>query len=102
MDQGDRVQLFDDWAEHYDRSIQADGTFPFDGYEQVLDEVVGTARAQPDMTVLDLGIGTGNLAARFVRLGCDVWGVDFSAEMLAKVCEKLSPVVLVQADLLGG
>jgi len=89
MNRQDSVHLFDDWAQHYDRSIQADGGFPFDGYEQVLDEVVRTACAQPGMTVLDLGIGTGNLAARFVRLGCDVWGIDFSAEMLAKALEKL-------------
>jgi putative AdoMet-dependent methyltransferase len=102
MNQKDRVQLFNGWAQHYDRSIHADGNFPFDGYERVLDAVVRTARAQPGMTILDLGIGTGNLAARFVRLGCDVWGIDFSSEMLAKVRKKLSQVVLVQADLLNG
>ena len=101
MNQQDRVQLFDDWAQQYDRSIQADGGFPFDGYEQVLDQVVRTARVQPGTTVLDLGIGTGNLAARFVRLGCDVWGIDFSSEMLAKAHEKLPQAVLVQAGLLN-
>jgi putative AdoMet-dependent methyltransferase len=101
MDQQDRVSLFDGWAQHYDRSVQADGDFPFDGYERVLDEVARAARAQPGMAILDLGIGTGNLAARFVSLGCDVWGIDFSAKMLAKVRAKLSQVVLVQAGLLN-
>jgi hypothetical protein len=76
MDQQDRVSLFDGWAQHYDRSVQADGDFPFDGYERVLDEVARAARAQPGMAILDLGIGTGNLAARFVSLGCDVVSVQ--------------------------
>jgi hypothetical protein len=49
-----RAQLFDDWAEHYDRSIQDDGSFPFDGYEKVLDEIVRAAGAQSGMKVLDL------------------------------------------------
>ncbi len=100
MDHTHRVQLFDDWAEHYDPSIQGDGTFPFDGYERVLDEILRAAGAQPGMTVLDLGIGTGNLAARFAALGCRMWGIDFSAEMLARAREKLPQALLVQAGLL--
>jgi putative AdoMet-dependent methyltransferase len=101
MDQQRRVQLFDGWAEHYDQSIQEDGDFPFDGYEQVLDEITRATCAQFGMKVLDLGIGTGNLATRFADLGCDMWGIDFSAEMLAKALEKLPQAVLVQADLLS-
>lgn len=100
MDHTHRVQLFDDWAEYYDPSIQDDGTFPFDGYERVLDEIVRASGAQPGMMVLDLGTGTGNLAARFAALGCDLWGIDFSAEMLARAAEKLPQAVLVQAGLL--
>jgi putative AdoMet-dependent methyltransferase len=96
-----RVWLFDDWAEHYDQSVQDDGGFPFDGYEQVLDEITRAAGAQGGMKVLDLGVGTGNLATRFAALGCDIWGIDFSAEMLAKAIEKLPQAVLVQADLLS-
>jgi len=101
MNHQHRVRLFDDWAEHYDQSIRDDGGFPFDGYEQVLDEITRAAGAQGGMKVLDLGVGTGNLAARFWELGCDLWGLDFSAEMLAKAAEKLPHAVLVQADLLG-
>jgi putative AdoMet-dependent methyltransferase len=100
MNQRHRIQLFDDWAEHYDQSVQGDGDFPFDGYEQVLDEVTKVTHAQSGMKVLDLGIGTGNLAARFADLGCDIWGIDFSAEMLAKALEKLPQAVLIQAGLL--
>jgi putative AdoMet-dependent methyltransferase len=101
MDQRDRVRLFDDWAEHYDRSFRGDGDFPFDGYEQILDKVTRVAHAQPCMDLIDLGIGTGNLAVRFADLGCGVWGIDFSAEMLAKAALKLPQAVLIQTSLLG-
>ena len=73
----------------------------FIGQEQVLDEIARAAGAQSGMKVLDLGIGTGNLAARFAARDCALWGIDFSAEMLAKAKEKLPQAVLVQSDLLG-
>jgi putative AdoMet-dependent methyltransferase len=101
MNHQHRVRLFDDWAEQYDDSIQDDGCFPFDGYEQVLDEITRAAAVRSGLKVLDLGVGTGNLAARFCALGCDLWGLDFSARMLAKAIEKVPHAVLVQADLLG-
>jgi len=102
MQSSDRIQLFDAWAQRYDASLAAnDGDFPFDGYERILDEAVVLAGVGPGMRILDLGIGTGNLARRFVQQGCEVWGVDFSAEMLAKTRVKLPQVHLIQADLLA-
>ncbi|HNT73549.1 MAG TPA: class I SAM-dependent methyltransferase [Anaerolineae bacterium] len=102
MQSSDRIQLFDAWAQRYDVSLACtDGDFPFDGYERILDEVVTLADVRPGMRILDLGIGTGNLAQRFVQQDCEVWGVDFSAEMLAKTRVKLPQIRLVQADLLA-
>jgi ubiquinone/menaquinone biosynthesis C-methylase UbiE/predicted N-acetyltransferase YhbS len=98
--QTERTRLFDRWAEDYDATLAPAG-FPFDGYDRVLDEVVRLAEVKPRMQVLDLGIGTGNLAIRFVQAGCAVWGMDFSAEMLTKARAKLPNGVLLQADLLG-
>lgn len=100
MSQTDRKQLFDRWAENYDSTITPD-RFPFEGYDQVLDEAFRLAEVSPAMQVLDLGTGTGNLALRFVQAGCGVWGMDFSAAMLAKAQAKLPHSVLVQADLSG-
>lgn len=102
MSHSNRTQLFNDWAKSYDAAVTStDSGFPFDDYEQVLDEVARLADVKPHMQILDLGIGTGNLTARFVHKGCTVWGVDFSAEMLAKARTKLPQANLVQADLLG-
>ena len=69
----DRVQLFDAWAADYDSTVlAADHQFPFAGYQDVLDEIVYQSQVQPCMTVLDLGTGTGNLAAKFLAQGCQV------------------------------
>jgi putative AdoMet-dependent methyltransferase len=93
-------EVYNDWADHYDQNLAA-GTAPvsFEGYEDVLTETVVQARAIPGMSVLDLGTGTGNLAARFITAGCEVWGMDYSENMLAKAREKLPSLHTVLADL---
>ncbi len=101
MNQDDRVRLFDEWAARYDEKMSTGRGFPFDGYELVLNEIVWLADVRSGMAVLDVGIGTGNLAMRFAELGCEVWGIDFSGKMLAKAREKLPGAMLVQADVLG-
>lgn len=102
MGQTNRARLFDDWAKNYDADvISSGGGFPFDGYERVLDQLVRLADAKPHLRILDLGTGTGNLAARFVQKGCVVWGTDFSGEMLAIARAELPQVNLVQANLVG-
>jgi putative AdoMet-dependent methyltransferase len=102
MSQINRTQLFDTWAKNYHPGIaSAEDAFPFAGYDQVLDEVVRIAAVTPGMRLLDLGIGTGNLAKRFLPLGCEVWGVDFSTEMLAQTNAKFPQIHLVKANLMG-
>lgn len=95
-----RIELFDRWAGYYERSVES-ASGPFEGYDLVLGQVTRSAHAHPGMQVLDLGIGTGNLARRFVALGCEVWGIDFSPAMLAKARAEVPQVRLVEVDLLG-
>ena len=92
---------FDDWAETYDASVSVD-QFPFYGYWQVLRRVIDLADPLPELSVLDLGTGTGNLALSFATLGCDVWCTDFSVPMLEKARRKLPGSHLVKHDLRGG
>lgn len=102
MNQPNRSQLFDNWAKNYDSDVMSgEDKFPFAGYERVLERVVSLADVKPNMRILDLGIGTGNLAARFINKGCNVWGLDFSTEMLTQTQAKLPQVNLVHANLLG-
>ena len=97
----ERAKLFDEWAETYDESVRDRSGFPFEGYEEVLNTVARLTKAEPGMDVLDLGIGTGKLAERFLAKGCFLWGLDFSARMLAKARAKFPGIELVKADLLG-
>jgi putative AdoMet-dependent methyltransferase len=95
------VEDFDGWADHYDQSVLNTQNFPFTGYKLVLDKVVELTDAQPGMSILDLGTGTGNLAVRFDTMGCKVWGTDFSPAMLEKARLKLPNAHLFQMDLRG-
>ena len=96
-----REQLFDEWAASYDESVDGSSGFPFEGYERVLDLIAERARIETGAEVLDLGIGTGNLAARFINRGCAIWGLDFSLQMLAKVHRKYPQIELLKADIKG-
>lgn len=91
---------FDDWAITYDQDTAVQtGRFPFAGYAEVLTAIWHEAGAAPGMPVLDLGVGTGNLATLFVEEGCQVVGADFSGEMLARAKAKVPELQLVQVDL---
>ena len=85
----DRMHEFDEWAASYDDSVCLRDGLPFAGYDQVLDRVVQLAAPEPDHRVLDLGIGTGNLALRIARAGCRITGGEFSAAMLAEAARKV-------------
>ncbi len=101
----ERKELFDDWATHYDESLQETSGFPFEGYDEVLAEVVrrvvGGAGVEAGAEVLDIGTGTGALAARFTALGSRVLGVDFSEHMLSRARQNVPAADFRQLDLLG-
>ncbi|HVK75290.1 MAG TPA: methyltransferase domain-containing protein [Kofleriaceae bacterium] len=94
-----RRELFDRWARSYDASVIDSAGFPFAGYDDVLDRIVALSGAGPGLTVLDLGTGTGALAARFVEVGCDVIGLDFSLPMLATARAKVPGATFVEGSL---
>ena len=96
-----RVELFDTWAVSYDKTLSGEQAFPFAGYEQVLAEVIKAAGLSPNMRVLDVGTGTGNLAAALVQDGCDVWGCDYSLAMLEQAKQKVPKASFFQLDLLA-
>lgn len=89
---------FDAWARRYDetirRSYQADD-WMYRRYGEVLDQVVLFAQdilAKPNVTVVDIGIGTGNLAQKFISKVERLIGVDPSPEML-KIAKKKLPAI---------
>ena len=90
---------FDPWAATYDDDVAAERQFPFEGYRQVLATVLRSASLRPGMTVIDVGTGTGNLAALFTQQGCELWCTDFSEAMLAEARRKLPRARFVLHDL---
>lgn len=97
----ERNELFDGWAERYDDDLKDASGFPFEGYERVLARVVGGAGVGAGDRVLDVGTGTGALAACLVSLGCSVTGVDFSEQMLVQARRNVPRGDFRQLDLLG-
>ena len=90
---------FDPWAESYDHDVTSLNKFPFAGYEQALDTVVNLSAPKAGMYVMDIGTGTGNLALRFAKRGCELWCIDFSEPMLEKAREKLPQAHFILHDL---
>ena len=59
---------FDRWAQTYDQDVAAPAEgFPFAGYARALEKVYQKAKADTGMSILDLGVGTGNLSKYFIR-----------------------------------
>lgn len=92
---------FDVWADGYDESVRlADESdaYPFAGYATILREIYGRVCASGAKTVLDIGFGTGTLAAKLYQQGCDVFGQDFSSRMIQLAQEKMPRAQLYQGD----
>ena len=98
-------QGFDRWAEGYDASVdrsQEAGSYPFAGYRQVQDAIARQVLAKDRPAVLDIGFGTGVLTARLYQAGCEIYGQDFSAEMIAIAREKMPEARLFAGDFTQG
>ncbi len=91
------VSVFNDWAENYNNDVNEE-EFPFSGYKQVLDTVTSKVLAVKAASVLDLGIGTGQLARRFYEAGHPVTGIDFSEGMLQIARQSMPMAELIAAD----
>ena len=96
---------FDLWAEGYDRSVELsdeEARFPFAGYKALLNEIYNRVLAGPHRTVLDIGFGTAFLTSRLYQAGAQIFGQDFSAEMVRLAREKMPEARLYQGDFTQG
>lgn len=96
---------FDLWADGYDQSVglsDEDGSYPFAGYRQILNEIYNRVLSGKQKNVLDIGFGTGTLTAKLYEKGCIVWGQDFSEKMIELAKKKMPEAKLYQGDFSNG
>ena len=80
---------FDLWADGYDADVDLtdrDNAYPFAGYKNILGSIYGTIIQRPGAAVLDVGFGTGTLAAKLYekqqrRKELSYWGATSVSEI---------------------
>lgn len=96
---------FDLWADGYDKAVgisDAESTYPFAGYKEVLGFIFKTIMETANAVVLDIGFGTGTLTTKLYEQGCSIYGQDFSTRMIALASEKMPYAHLYQGDFSKG
>lgn len=96
---------FDLWANEYDKTVhlseEAD-EYPFAGYKNVLNTIYKRIKTGNAKKVLDIGFGTGILAKKLYDEGVEIFGIDFSQEMIKLAKEKMPNAALYQYDFSKG
>ena len=96
---------FDLWADGYDESVgmsDEEGTYPFAGYKAILNGIYNRILSASSRKVLDIGFGTGTLAAKLYEQGLEIYGQDFSERMIALAQAKMPNAQLFQGDFAYG
>lgn len=96
---------FDLWADGYDLTVglsDEENTYPFAGYKEILGSIYRTIMEKSGAVVLDIGFGTGTLAAKLYGNGCTVYGQDFSERMIELASEKMPDAHLYKGDFSQG
>ena len=91
--------LFDQWADTYDQTVSGhDEEYKavFEDYDRILTSVAERTVG----TVLEFGVGTGNLTEKLLARGRHVFGVEPSKEMRKKAKEKVPSITLLEGDFL--
>ncbi|MDQ0114761.1 class I SAM-dependent methyltransferase [Paenibacillus harenae] len=92
-------KLFDEWSEHYDRTVAGhDMQYRevFEGYEDILEAVAVRASG----TVVEFGVGTGNLTEKLLARGLRVYGIEPSEGMRAQFGKRGLAATLMEGDFL--
>lgn len=93
------IELFDEWAESYDNTVVGhDEEYKevFEGYDDILEEVASKVNG----TVIEFGVGTGNLSKKLLDKGNKVIGIEPSKEMRAIATQKLPQLSIHDGDFL--
>ncbi|WGU92150.1 MerR family transcriptional regulator [Paenibacillus dendritiformis] len=94
---------FDAQASRYDEAVanNTDSLRVHADYDSILDRVTREAAPRPGESGLELGVGTGNLAGRFLREGAAMTGIDQSDAMLEQCRGKYPAIRLLKGNLMA-
>ena|SRR5690554_5845774 len=93
-------QLFNEWASTYDQTVMGNDIEykeVFRKYDDILDEVATKAIG----SVLEFGVGTGNLTRRIIDKGHTIYGIDPSEEMRKIATSKIPDLNVMDGDFLS-
>ena len=94
------IPLFDDWAEFYEETVSGhdiDYKEVFENYDKILQ----TVALRSNGSVLEFGVGTGNLTEKLVSLGRVVYGVEPSKAMREKTKARFMDMHLFDGDFIN-
>ena len=92
---------FDLWAQDYDKTVEISESgdeYPFAGYKDVLAYIYNAVRTMKAKKVLDIGFGTAVLTQKLYDDGLDIYGQDFSKNMLEIAQKKMPKAKLYEGD----
>lgn len=93
---------FDLWADGYDKSVNLsdeNNEYPFAGYKEILNIIYGKVSEKENGRILDIGFGTGILAKKLYDDGHEIYGIDFSDEMIKIARKKMPLAKLIKCDM---
>ena len=96
---------FDLWADGYDKSVQLSeesDKYPFAGYKDVLNTIYNIVHKREKTKILDIGFGTGILTKKLYDDGYEIYGIDFSQNMIEIAKEKMPLARLIKYDFSKG
>lgn len=94
--------LFDQWAPHYDQTVfgtNNEYAEVFENYTAILTEI--SRQIGPGQSVLEIGVGTGNLTQLLVKQGLNVVGIEPSLQMRSLARAKLPQVPILEGHFLS-
>lgn len=99
----DFTEMFDQWAQSYDSTVfGTDHEYKevFENYQLILEEIAQFIHDKKLGTVMEVGVGTGNLSRILSERGHHVIGIEPSTKMREEAAKKLSRVTLLNGHFL--
>lgn len=93
------MDLFNQWSDHYDQTVfghDAEYREVFENYDGILEAVAERSNG----TVIEFGVGTGNLTEKLLRHCTKVYGVEPSEGMRAQFMKRGLEVTLLEGDFI--